>query len=496
MKTQAIVLLFLLSILSNLPAAPDVEGDRLDVGWKNGLNAVLGTIAGGSLNTNASAFSVISGGQANTILGASDDGWCAIGGGIKNVIDGGTSCVIAGGSNNRIEDGSYDSSICGGLGNVILDNSAYSWVGGGSGNMIGTNSAFGTIAGGNSHIIDRNAGYSTISGGGGNRIYASKGLNVFNTIGGGSGNVIGTNCVQSTIPGGGGNFIAGTNQASLIAGGAVNLIQPHCDGATIGGGWENGISFGAAYATIAGGFQNAIRTGAYGATIAGGVGNQAYGKYSLAAGLNAGATYDGCFVWGDSSSPVNTVYSTAPNQFVVRATGGIWFGRGDDVQIPSGHFLETTTGGYLSTGGAWVNNSDRNRKQNFAPVDSRQILAKVIALPLSSWNYKAEDDAVRHLGPMAQDFYGAFRLGPDARHITSLDETGVALAAIQGLYQEKQAQVAALEEEMAALRKQMEVQKQTLDRWEARFAVAGTAPAKPEQKPDEALAAASREDGP
>ena len=36
---------------------------------------------------------------------------------------------------------------------------------------------------------------------------------------------------------------------------------------------------------------------------------------------------------------------------------------------------------------------------------------------------------------MAQDFYAAFGLGADDKHITTVDEGGVALAAIQGLNQ-------------------------------------------------------------
>ena len=38
------------------------------------------------------------------------------------------------------------------------------------------------------------------------------------------------------------------------------------------------------------------------------------------------------------------------------------------------------------------------------------------------------------MGPMAQDLYAAFGLGDDDRHVTSIDEAGVAFAAIQGLY--------------------------------------------------------------
>jgi hypothetical protein len=37
---------------------------------------------------------------------------------------------------------------------------------------------------------------------------------------------------------------------------------------------------------------------------------------------------------------------------------------------------------------------------------------------------------------MAQDFYAAFGVGEDDKHITSIDEDGVALAAIKALHAE------------------------------------------------------------
>ncbi len=71
-------------------------------------------------------------------------------------------------------------------------------------------------------------------------------------------------------------------------------------------------------------------------------------------------------------------------------------------------------------------------------------------LPISEWSYSTER-GVRHVGPMAQDFYAAFKVGEDDRHITSIDEDGVALAAIKAL----NARVAGLREDNAALRRQM-----------------------------------------
>jgi hypothetical protein len=74
-------------------------------------------------------------------------------------------------------------------------------------------------------------------------------------------------------------------------------------------------------------------------------------------------------------------------------------------------------------------------KTNVALLDDAAVLAKVDRLPISRWSYKSER-GVRHVGPMAQDFYAAFRVGEDDKHITSIDEDGVALAAIKALHAE------------------------------------------------------------
>jgi hypothetical protein len=120
----------------------------------------------------------------------------------------------------------------------------------------------------------------------------------------------------------------------------------------------------------------------------------------------------------------NNLTATLDNQVMIRGAGGFIF------YTSTG----TTAGAQLqSGGGSWSSLSDRDAKANFKPVDSRRILEKVAAMPVSTWNYKAQDASIRHLGPMAQDFYAAFGIGEDEKHITSIDSEGVALAAIQGL---------------------------------------------------------------
>jgi hypothetical protein len=108
---------------------------------------------------------------------------------------------------------------------------------------------------------------------------------------------------------------------------------------------------------------------------------------------------------------------------------------------------------------AFNSTSDRNAKTNLAPVSPAAVLARVAALPISEWNFKADPANQKHLGPMAQDFHAAFGLnGADDKHISVVDEGGVALAAIQGLNQkvedvakEKDAEIAALKRENDSL---------------------------------------------
>ena len=105
--------------------------------------------------------------------------------------------------------------------------------------------------------------------------------------------------------------------------------------------------------------------------------------------------------------------------------------------------------------------SDRVAKEGFQPVDAREVLEKVTRLPITQWQYKTQADA-RHIGPMAQDFHSAFGVGRDDKHIATVDEEGVALAAIQGLNEkleerlrEKEGHIEALEDSVAELKQRV-----------------------------------------
>lgn len=110
--------------------------------------------------------------------------------------------------------------------------------------------------------------------------------------------------------------------------------------------------------------------------------------------------------------------------------------------------------GNLTLSGLLTEASDVNVKENIHPIDPQTILQRLAAMPISSWNYTADEANVRHIGPMAQDFYAAFGVGADNRHIAALDSNGVALASVQALNQrveEQKAQLAELQAQNQAL---------------------------------------------
>ena len=130
---------------------------------------------------------------------------------------------------------------------------------------------------------------------------------------------------------------------------------------------------------------------------------------------------------------------------MVRASGGFVFYTSSN----------NTSGVQLAPGaGGWTSLSDRNAKEAIRPVDTRKVLAGVVAMPISTWRYNTQDEKYRHMGPMAQDFRAAFGLGETDKGIDDIDAQGVALAAIQGLHaqlQDKEAEIAALRARIASL---------------------------------------------
>jgi hypothetical protein len=147
------------------------------------------------------------------------------------------------------------------------------------------------------------------------------------------------------------------------------------------------------------------------------------------------------------------------------------FGATFQITVPGavpGQFSLNQNGNLTIGGTQYLTGSSRDIKENFESVDARSILERVIALPMSEWSAKNDESGQRHMGPIAEEWWQAFGLGPDDKHVSVGDVGGVALVAIQGLHavveekdaridglmtvvEEKKAQIEQLQSRLAAL---------------------------------------------
>ena len=346
------------------------------------------------------------------------------------------------------------------------------------------------IGGASVNVVANGVMGATIGGGGeATDHYTNRVTADFGTVSGGAQNVAGP---LSVVGGGGYNTASGTE--TTISGGEGNTASG--DQATVGGGNANTASGQAA--TVVGGSVNTA-SGDY-STVGGGTLNTASGDYSTAMGYRAKANHYATYVWADDSQTAD-FSSTADEQFLIRAKGGVGIGLNNPASQlhvasasgqPQLQITQTTTSDYtrlrmnvagspswemdvspgatpalswwtatlkmnldyngnLTTSGTVNGSSARNVKEHFSPVSARDVLEKVSSWPITEWNYITDGETLRHIGPMAQDFYAAFNVGTDDKHISMVDADGVALAAIRGLNQKLAEQEASLKKKDSEL---------------------------------------------
>lgn len=404
--------------------------------WTNSVSADLSFLGGGrdnAIQMNADS-SFLGGGMGNSIQ--TNDYQSFLGGGSGNLIQANAAgSVLVGGIHNSIQTNSSNSFLGGGNYNLIQANGWESFLGGGTYNSIQAYAWGSFLGGGNNNSIQGDA-WKSFLGGGNNNLIQANAWGSF--LGGGSDNSIQVMAAYSFLGGGAENFIQPGAAYAFLGGGASNVVSG--SGAVVGGGGYDGANIvgntasgvasvvvggtqniaSGSRSTVGGGHNNSA-TNWY-ATVPGGAWNIAGGEGSFAAGRGAKALHDGSLVWNDDAS--GDLSSMTANSVSMRASGGYRL------------YSSGSAGVSLAAGsGSWTSLSDRNAKENFAPVDVAAALQKVAALPLTTWNYKSQDAAIRHIGPMAQDFKAAFAVGESGTGITTIDADGVALAAIQGLNQ-------------------------------------------------------------
>ncbi len=427
-------------------------------GLDNIASGAYATVGGGVFNTADNWYATIGGGSGNTASGQR----ATVPGGRNNTANGDNS-FAAGGRAKANHDGTFvwaDSTIADfasetsdefavrAAGGMRLDAPSLTLVGTPSGtHFVGTtnnqplelhvngqrvlrlepHATSPRLVGG--HPSNTVSGTGAVVGGGGSAPVPNTASGSYTTVGGGSGNTADNWAATS---GGGQNNTASSAYAT-VGGGSGNTASDW--ETTVGGGAFNTAN--GRGATVGGGRGNIADN--WSATVPGGRDNTAAGSWSFAAGRRAKANHDGAFVWGDSTN--DDVTSSASDQVTFLASGGYRIFSNSDTNL--GVRLDPNAT-------SWSIISDRQAKENFAPIDPVAILEQLAELPVTAWNYKADPEQRRHIGPVAQDFHAAFDLGDD-KTITTLDADGIAFAAIQGVNAKFEDRMAALESENARL---------------------------------------------
>jgi len=402
------------------------------------------TIGGGSFNRIEPFYGTIAGGRANVV--GSDGSYSFIGAGESNQVSGAYS-VAMGGFDNRAEDQADYVALGGGEGNTVEGLAHYATIGGGYQNQISGGATHSFIAGGYLNTIHSNATHSLIAGGSVNRVRGS-----YASVPGGSGNQANG---DYSMAAGRGSFSEGDYALALGRGAKANHTGAFvwadslpADFASTtnnqfliraSGGVGIGTDNPSAELHVAGPSPSGSFDGQLHLAGTGDNGNAGNGAGLRFSGHDGNIPRDWAYVRGlKENSTVGSLNSQL--SIATRSSGGLQ----ERLRISSrgymalgafdpSHPIHLASGAHVTAAGVWVDVSDRNAKENFEAVNPRQILDQVAELPITSWNYKAEDQQVRHIGPVAQDFHRSFGVGADDKHLAALDGNGVALAAIQGL---------------------------------------------------------------
>jgi hypothetical protein len=233
------------------------------------------------------------------------------------------------------------------------------------------------------------------------------------------------------------NYNTTGSNNSAIGGGAMVNNTTGIAGTAIGSGALSLNTTGNQNTAIGNETLLSNTTGGYNVGVGTGAGGfNATGFYNTSIGGGSGPYVDGL---NNTSSFGADAYTHASNTMAFGDTDVVGWGFAAARPTATNVFIVGTNstngnGAYLTSGGMWMNASDKNLKEDFSSPDSKDVLEKIKKLSVTKWKYKGTSEY--HIGPMAQDFYDAFNLGTDNKHIGTTDPAGIALIAIQELAQQ------------------------------------------------------------
>ena len=250
-----------------------------------------------------------------------------------------------------------------------------------------------------------------------------------NVIGGAPGNQVTAGVYGATISGGGLFDTGVANQVTgnfgTIGGGSRNEAGT---GGTVSGGGDNFAT--GDYAAVIGGFGN-VASGRLSTTL-GGDENEANGDFSLAAGQFAKANHNGAFVWADNG---NTNFeSTAPQQFLIRAAGGV--GIGTNAPSEALH----VNGNALAD--AHTTPSSRRWKTNIQTIDNALETVQELRGVTYDWKETGKRDVgliAEEVGAVIPEIVAYEENGVDAKSVDYPRLVAVLIEAVKELKQENDA---------------------------------------------------------
>ena len=181
------------------------------------------------------------------------------------------------------------------------------------------------------------------------------------------------------------------------------------------------------------GDSTSIRNTASGiGSIAIGHNNTSSGVDSVALGTNATVSQSFSFLWNGDNTLGTTAVSRELTSGDASGSAFFWCAATGVFRINFGA-ASTATQTSSATGFAWSVASDINLKENLVEHNYSDTLARIMDMPIYTYNFKSVAPGIKSIGPVAQDFNRLFPSDKDPLSIVDRDMCGVALAGVRGV---------------------------------------------------------------